>query len=196
MKFSDFLREQKEKHAVLAFGRMNPITSGHEKLVNKVKDIATKVGGSHIIVLSHTQDSRKNPLSAAQKVKHAKRAFPGTNFTASSKQAPTFFDHAEKLYNQGVMHLHMVGGSDRVDEYKNLLNKYNGTKKVLVSISNQFTSILLVNVIQMRKVQLVSLHLKCVNMLLAAIIKDLKKVLHLQCQMSMLNKCTMMFVKV
>jgi predicted kinase len=129
MKFSDFLREQKEKHAVLAFGRMNPITSGHEKLVNKVKDIATKVGGSHIIVLSHTQDSRKNPLSAAQKVKHAKRAFPGTNFTASSKQAPTFFDHAEKLYNQGVMHLHMVGGSDRVDEYKNLLNKYNGTKK-------------------------------------------------------------------
>lgn len=129
MKFSDFLREQKEKHAVLAFGRMNPITSGHEKLVNKVKDIATKVGGSHIIVLSHTQDSKKNPLSAAQKVKHAKRAFPGTNFTASSKQAPTFFDHAEKLYNQGVTHLHMVGGSDRVDEYKNLLNKYNGTKK-------------------------------------------------------------------
>jgi hypothetical protein len=127
MKFSDFLREQKEKHAVLAFGRMNPITSGHEKLVNKVKDIAGTVGGSHHIVLSHSQDSKKNPLSAAQKVKHAKRAFPGTNFTAADKDAPTFFHHAEKLHKQGVTHLHMVGGSDRTDEYHKLLHKYNGT---------------------------------------------------------------------
>jgi predicted ABC-type ATPase len=127
MKFKDFLREQKEKHAVLAFGRMNPITNGHEKLVNKVKDIATKVGGSHHIVLSHSQDPKKNPLSAAQKVKHASHAFAGTNFTAASKKAPTFFDHAEKLHKQGVSHLHMVGGSDRVDEYDRLLNKYNGT---------------------------------------------------------------------
>ena len=127
MKFRDYLREQKEKHAVLAFGRMNPITSGHEKLVNKVKSIADKVGGSHHIVLSHSQDSKKNPLTADQKVKHAKRAFPGTNFTAASKEAPTFFDHAEKLHKQGVTHLHMVGGSDRTDEYHRLLHKYNGT---------------------------------------------------------------------
>ena len=127
MKFSDFLREQKEKHAVLAFGRMNPITSGHEKLVNKVKDIAAKVGGSHHIVLSHSQDAKKNPLTAEQKVKHAKNAFPGTNFTAASSKAPTFFDHAEKLHKQGVTHLHMVGGSDRTDEYHRLLHKYNGT---------------------------------------------------------------------
>jgi len=127
MKFSDFLREQKEKHAVLAFGRMNPITSGHEKLVNKVKDIADSVGGSHHIVLSHSQDPKKNPLTAAQKVKHAKRAFPGTNFTAADKDSPTFFDHAERLHRQGVTHLHMVGGSDRVHEYHKLLHKYNGT---------------------------------------------------------------------
>jgi predicted kinase len=127
MKFKDFLREQKEKHAVMSFGRFNPPTSGHERVVNKVKDIAGSVGGSHHIVLSHSQDAKKNPLSAAQKVKHAKRAFPGTNFTASSKDAPTFFDHAEKLHKQGVTHLHMVGGSDRTDEYHRLLHKYNGT---------------------------------------------------------------------
>ena len=129
MKFSDFLREQKEKHAVLAYGRMNPITSGHEKLVNKVKDIAAKVGGSTHIVLSHSQDSKKNPLSAAQKVKYAKKAFSGANFTAASTEMATFFDHAEKLFKQGVTHLHMVGGSDRVEEYERLLNKYNGTGK-------------------------------------------------------------------
>jgi predicted kinase len=127
MKFRDFLREQKEKHAVLAFGRMNPITNGHEKLVNKVKEIADKVGGSHHIVLSHSQDAKKNPLTADQKVKHAKRAFPGTNFTAASKDKPTFFDHAEALHKKGVTHLHMVGGSDRTEEYHKLLHKYNGT---------------------------------------------------------------------
>ena len=129
MKFRDFLREQKEKHAVLAFGRFNPPTSGHQLVVNKVKELATKVGGSHHIVLSHSQDSKKNPLTADQKVKHAKRAFPGTNFTAASSKAPTFFDHAEALNKKGVSHLHMVGGSDRVDEYDKLLHKYNGTHK-------------------------------------------------------------------
>jgi len=129
MKFSDFLREQKEKHAVLAFGRMNPITNGHEKVVKTVKKLAKEVGGSHHIVLSHSQDAKKNPLTVEQKIKHAKHAFADTNFTAASTKAPTFFDHAEALYKKGVTHLHMISGSDRVGEYEKLLNKYNGTQK-------------------------------------------------------------------
>ena len=79
MRFIDFLTEQKEKHAVLAFGRMNPPTTGHEVLVKKVHDVANEVGGSHHVVLSHSQDAAKNPLSAEQKVKHAKRFFPSTH---------------------------------------------------------------------------------------------------------------------
>ena len=129
MKFRDYLREQKEKHAVLAFGRMNPITSGHEKLVQKVKDIADSVGGSHHIVLSHSQDSKKNPLTAEQKLKHAKRAFPGTNFSTSDKEHPTYLKQAEKLHKQGVTHLHMVGGSDRAEDFHKYLHQYNGTHK-------------------------------------------------------------------
>jgi len=129
MKFKDFLFEQKEKHAVLAFGRMNPITSGHEKLVNKVKDVAREVGGSHHIVLSHSQDAKKNPLSATQKVKHAKRAFPGTNFSSSSKESPNFLTQAADLHKKGVSHLHVVGGSDRVKEFHDTLHRYNGTHK-------------------------------------------------------------------
>jgi len=127
MRFVDFLQEQKEKHAVLAFGRMNPITSGHEKLVNKVKDVAREVGGSHHIVLSHTQDAKKNPLSATQKVKHAKRAFPGTNFSASSSESPNFLTQAADLHKKGVSHLHVVGVSDRVKEFHDTLHRYNGT---------------------------------------------------------------------
>jgi dephospho-CoA kinase len=129
MKFIDFLTEQTEKHAVLAFGRMNPITSGHQTLINKVKDVAQDYGASHHIVLSHTTDPKKNPLTGAQKLKHAKRAFPKTNFSVATAEHPTFLQQAAKLHKQGVTHLHMIGGSDRVEEFHNLLHKYNGRQK-------------------------------------------------------------------
>ena len=127
MKFREFIAENKEKHAVMAFGRMNPPTTGHEVLVNKVKSVAKQVGGSHHIVLSHTQDAAKNPLTPAQKVKHAKRFFPDTNISLATKEEPNFLTQAAKLHKQGVTHLHMVAGSDRVAEYHKLLHKYNGT---------------------------------------------------------------------
>ena len=127
MKFKEFIQESKENHAVLAFGRMNPPTSGHLKLVDKVKEIAKEHGASHHVVLSHSQDKAKNPLSAEAKVKHAKRFFPKTNITVSDKEHPNFLTQAQKLHKQGVTHLHMVAGSDRVGEYHKLLHKYNGT---------------------------------------------------------------------
>jgi hypothetical protein len=126
MKFKDFLSEQKEVHHVMAFGRMSPPTTGHEVLVNKVKDVAKEHGASHSVVLSHTQDKDKNPLSSADKVKHAKRFFPKTNISTSSKESPTFLSHAAELHKKGVTHLHMVAGSDRVPEYKKKLAQYNG----------------------------------------------------------------------
>ena len=127
MKFKEFIQESKEKHAVLAFGRMNPPTTGHGKLVDKVKDIAKEHGASHHVVLSHSQDKAKNPLSSETKVKHAKRFFPNTNITVSDKEHPNFLTQAAKLHKQGVTHLHMVAGSDRTEEYHKLLHKYNGT---------------------------------------------------------------------
>ena len=126
MKFRDFLKEQKEVHHVMAFGRMSPPTTGHEVLVNKVKDVAKEHGATHSVVLSHTQDKDKNPLSSADKVKHAKRFFPKTNISTSSKESPTFLSHAAELHKKGVTHLHMVAGSDRVPEYKKKLAQYNG----------------------------------------------------------------------
>jgi len=129
MKFREFISENKEVHHVMAFGRMSPPTTGHEVLVNKVKDVAKSVGGSHSVVLSHTQDKDKNPLSSADKLKHAKRFFPDTNLSTSSKESPTFLSHAAELHKKGVTHLHMVAGSDRVPEYKKKLAQYNGTHK-------------------------------------------------------------------
>lgn len=87
-----------EKHHVLAFGRMNPITSGHEAVVNKVHEIAKKHDAAHTVVVSHSQDAKKNPLTAEQKVKHAGRAFPDTNVKAASKEHPTILHQAAELH--------------------------------------------------------------------------------------------------
>ena len=126
MNFKDFLVEQKEKHAVLAYGRMNPPTTGHLKVINKVQDVAKDVGGEHHMIVSHSQDSKKNPLSGEQKVKHLKRYAPGANIKASSKENPTIFSHAAELHKSGVTHLHVVAGSDRVPEYKQKFKELNG----------------------------------------------------------------------
>jgi predicted ABC-type ATPase len=128
MKFKEFLiQESKDRHAVLAFGRLQPPTTGHEVLVNKVKEVAKQHNAEHHIVLSHSNDPKQNPLTPQQKVKHAKRFFPGTNITTSDKEAPNFLTQAAKLHKSGVTHLHMIAGSDRVPEYKKILKKYNGT---------------------------------------------------------------------
>ena len=137
MKFLDYIQENKDKHAVLSFGRMNPITKGHEKLVNKAQQIARQVGGSHHIVLSHSQDKNKNPLKPADKLKHAKKAFPRANLSTSDKESPNYLTQAAKLHKKGVSHLHVVAGSDRVSEFKNTLNRYNGShSKALYNFKN------------------------------------------------------------
>ena len=118
-----------EKHHVIAFGRMNPPTAGHEQVVNQLKDTADKVKGGHTLVLSgsHGTKDGKNPLTPEQKLYHAKNAFPGTNIEVADKSAPTLLHQASKLHAQGVTHLHFVGGSDRKLMYE-LLKKYNGVK--------------------------------------------------------------------
>ena len=127
--FLELVKEEKqgEVHHAMTFGRMNPPTTGHLKVIEKVREIADKHNAGHTVVTSHSQDSKKNPLSAAQKIKHLKRYSPGTNFKASSSEHPTFLHQAAELHKKGVTHLHMVVGSDRVKEMKEKLKKYNGT---------------------------------------------------------------------
>ena len=115
-----------KKPVVFAFGRMNPPTTGHATLVDKVKELAKENKAEHLVVMSHSQDEEKNPLTAEQKLKHAKRFFPGTNLTVSDKEAPNFLKQAQRLHAAGHDHMIMVAGSDRVPEFKETLDKYNG----------------------------------------------------------------------
>jgi hypothetical protein len=124
LKFLNFiLEEEQEKHAVVAFGRMNPPTVGHQALVDKVKEHAEEHGADAHVYLSHSQDAKKNPLSHEHKVKYAQKAF-GDIVKNSPAKNP--LEALKDLHKKGYQHVTMVAGSDRVDEYKNLLNKYNG----------------------------------------------------------------------
>jgi hypothetical protein len=126
MDFKAFISEEKDKGVVFAFGRFNPPTSGHEKLINTIKKEAKTKGYNHNVVLSHSNDAKKNPLPAAKKLVHANAFFPKTNLSVSSKEAPTFFHHLTRLHREGHKNLVMVAGSDRIEDYKEKLQKWNG----------------------------------------------------------------------
>lgn len=111
-----------ERHTVVAFGRMNPPTVGHQALVDAVQEHAKKVGGTAEIHLSKTQDAKKNPLSYKDKLGYAQKAF-GSVIKDSTAKNP--LDVLKGLHGK-TDHVTMVTGSDRVEEYKSLLNKYNG----------------------------------------------------------------------
>ena len=108
--------------AVISFGRMNPITVGHEKLVDAVGAASKKYNGTPLIYLSHTQDAKKNPLEYNDKLNIAKAAF---GKVVQKSKSRTIIDVAKELQSQ-YKKLVVVAGSDRVKEFDTLLNKYNG----------------------------------------------------------------------
>ena len=107
--------------AVVTFGRMNPITVGHAKLVDKVKSVSKSVGGKPLIYLSHTQDKKKNPLSYKDKIKYARSAFGPSIQKSKARTIIEVLKELDGKYDDIVI----VVGSDRVTEFDTLVNKYN-----------------------------------------------------------------------
>ena len=122
-KFSD-ITEASGK-VVFAFGRFNPPTTGHEKLINKVAQISGS--DPYRIYPSFTQNPKKDPLPHALKVAYMRKMFArhARNIIAD-KKALTAMHIAVKLYDEGFRDLVMVAGSDRIKEFDSLLKKYNG----------------------------------------------------------------------
>lgn len=116
------LDEAAKGTAVITFGRMNPVTVGHEKLVNKVLSVAVKAKGTPLVYLSHSEDMKKNPLSYNSKISYAQKAFGRVIQKSKSR---TIIEVAKELSGK-YANLIVVVGSDRVAEFNTLLNKYNG----------------------------------------------------------------------
>lgn len=125
-RFSEYLVEE-EKVGYLVFGRMNPPTIGHGKLLDKLA--ATAGRAPYRIYLSQSSDSNNNPLTYSDKVKYARKMFPRhARSIIIDKKVVTPFHALSAMYNAGFKKVVMVAGSDRVKEYDLRLNKYNGKK--------------------------------------------------------------------
>ena len=125
------LEEAVSPTTVFSFGRMNPPTIGHEKLVDKINAVAKQNNAMPHLYLSQSYDSKKNPLPYATKIALAKKAFGSMVMKSRSK---TLMQVAKELEDMGHTKLIMVAGSDRVEEFKTLLNKYNGKDYTFDSI--------------------------------------------------------------
>ncbi len=113
------------KTIAFTFGRFNPPTIGHEKLIRKVKSVRAN---DHKIYLSRSEDSKKNPLSPQQKLAYMKKMFPSHARNIEINKTNMILDIATNLHNKGYTEVFMVVGSDRVREFETILNKYNDVR--------------------------------------------------------------------
>jgi hypothetical protein len=113
-----------DKSFAFTFGRFNPPTIGHEKLIRTVAN----QGVDYKIFISRSQDSNKNPLSPSDKLNYMTKMFK--NYASHIMVMPTnmVLELATKIYKMGYRSIIMVVGSDRVREFDTILNKYNGEK--------------------------------------------------------------------
>ena len=109
----------------IAFGRFNPPTTGHEKLLDAVA--SSSDDGDYIIVPSRSNDKKKNPLDADTKVSVMRQMFPQhSERIINDPQNRTIFDVLKKAHMDGYAGVRIIGGGDRVAEFEKLSNNYNG----------------------------------------------------------------------
>ena len=109
----------------IAFGRFNPPTTGHEKLLDTVAKSSDD--GDYVIVPSRSQDPKKNPLDTDTKVSIMRQMFPQhSERIVNDPQNRTIFDVLKKAHMDGYANVRIVGGADRQKEFDKLVNNYNG----------------------------------------------------------------------
>jgi len=133
------LFEAEKRVAVVAFGRMNPPTIGHQKLVDKLKSFE----GDHYVFLSQSQKPKTDPLPFLDKLRYAKFFFPAVNI--GHKDVRTPMDMMAMLQKLGYTDIIYVAGSDRVESFDKLFNQYNGTPDKQGKIGYKFNSIQVVS---------------------------------------------------
>ena len=112
------------KTVAMTYGRFNPPTIGHEKLITK---LSTVRADDYKVYASHSQNPKRDPLQYAKKIAYMKKSFPKHKKNIVVSEARTIFDILTEL-NKTYQNIVIVAGSDRVTEFKTLSNKYNGVE--------------------------------------------------------------------
>ena len=109
----------------IAFGRFNPPTVGHGKLLSAAQKAAA--GGDLKIYPSRTQDAKKNPLDPDMKISYMKKMFPDYEENiVNDDEMKSIFNVLTTASEQGYGSVNIIVGSDRQAEFENLATKYNG----------------------------------------------------------------------
>ena len=140
-----FLKEDDRSTAVFAFGRFNPPTIGHQKLIEKVQSIAGQVDGKGFIFLTHTQNNKKDPLSFQEKLDYITSQINDPNLQIGSADVRTLIQALQKIQAQGRTRVIMVAGDDRVMEFQKFLNQYNGNPDKQGTVQYKFDDIQVVS---------------------------------------------------
>ena len=111
------------KRIVFSFLRMQPPTLGHELVMNKVKHVAGVLSADHIVHLSKTCDSDKNPIMWEEKLKYATCLFPDINFSMD-RSVMTPFKAMEMFGKLGYKEVVLVVGSDRTNDFAESMQSY------------------------------------------------------------------------
>ena len=113
--------------AVVVFGRFNPPTTGHEKLLKSASTEASRTGADLRIYPSRSVDAKKNPLQPGTKIEYMQKMFP--DFAEDIKDDPnakTIYDVLIACQNLAYKSVTIVVGQDRLAEFQGLAQKYNG----------------------------------------------------------------------
>ncbi len=121
--------EKQPKGMVVVFGRFNPPTVGHQKLLKAAATEAKRTGFGLAIYPSRTQDKKKNPLDAGSKIGYMKKMFPEYDEQIMDDPgSKTIFDVLSSAYNKGITDVTIMVGQDRLSEFQSLAQKYNGSE--------------------------------------------------------------------
>jgi len=125
-KEADVLRGDEEgKGVTVVFGRFNPPTTGHKKLLDSASNISA--GAELRVYPSRSQDPKKNPLDPSTKIEYMKKMFPKYEENIiDDDNMKSIFDVLKQADEEGFTDVTIVVGADRLGEFKNLANKYNG----------------------------------------------------------------------
>ena len=114
-----------EDTLTIVFGRFNPPTVGHEKLLQAAEKAA--IGGELKIYPSRTNDPKKNPIDPDMKISYMKKMFPDyEEQIINDPEMVSIFNVLVTAAEDGYRNINIVVGADRQAEFENLANKYNG----------------------------------------------------------------------
>jgi nicotinic acid mononucleotide adenylyltransferase len=141
-----FLNEDDRSTAVFAFGRFNPPTIGHEKLIQKVQSMTKQVNGKGYVFLAHTGGTQKDPIDFQTKLSYLRQHFQADkNLSFGDERANTIIKVMKVLEAEGRTRVIMIAGDDRVMQFQKLLNQYNGQPTKAGNVEYKFDEIQVVS---------------------------------------------------